>query len=288
MIRSMTAFARQELTEPWGQLTVELRSVNHRYLDISMRLPEELRVLETRIREAIAQGLSRGKVDVNIRYQPEQQLSDEITLNGTLLEQLAAATSRVETYFPQTRPVSPLEVMRWPGVMQMPQVEAEVLHNTAMQLVDTALSEMVRGREREGDKLKALLEQRCDGIDTIVSEVKTLVPEIKQNWREKLLAKLQEFKAEIDAGRLEQELAFMAQKIDVEEEIDRLITHVNEVRRVLQHNKPVGRRLDFLMQELNREANTLGSKSSDARTGTASVDLKVLIEQMREQVQNIE
>jgi uncharacterized protein (TIGR00255 family) len=288
MIRSMTAFARQEVTEPWGQLTVELRSVNHRYLDISMRLPEELRVLETRIREAIAQGLSRGKVDVNIRYQPEQQLTDEITLNGTLLEQLAAATSRVETYFPQTRPVSPLEVMRWPGVMQMPQVEAEVLHNTAMQLVDTALSEMVRGREREGEKLKALLEQRCDRIDTIVSEVKTLVPEIKQNWREKLLAKLQEFKAEIDAGRLEQELAFMAQKIDVEEEIDRLITHVNEVRRVLQHNKPVGRRLDFLMQELNREANTLGSKSSDARTGTASVDLKVLIEQMREQVQNIE
>lgn len=288
MIRSMTAFARQEVTEPWGQLTVELRSVNHRYLDISMRLPEELRVLETRIREAIAQRLSRGKVDVNIRYQPEQQLTDEITLNGTLLEQLAAATSRVETYFPQTRPVSPLEVMRWPGVMQMPQVEAEVLHNTAMQLVDTALSEMVRGREREGEKLKALLEQRCDRIDTIVSEVKTLVPEIKQNWREKLLAKLQEFKAEIDAGRLEQELAFMAQKIDVEEEIDRLITHVNEVRRVLQHNKPVGRRLDFLMQELNREANTLGSKSSDARTGTASVDLKVLIEQMREQVQNIE
>ena len=288
MIRSMTAFARQEITEPWGQLTLELRSVNHRYLDISMRLPEELRVLETRIRELISQGLSRGKVDVNMRYQPEQQISDDITLNGALLEQLAAATSRVETYFPQTRPVSPLEVMRWPGVMQMPQVDADVLHNTALQLVDDALQEMIRGREREGEKLKALLEQRCDGIDTIVSEVKTLVPEIKQTWREKLLAKLQEFKAEIDEGRLEQELAFMAQKIDVEEEIDRLLTHVNEVRRVLQHNKPVGRRLDFLMQELNREANTLGSKSTDARTGTASVDLKVLIEQMREQVQNIE
>ena len=288
MIRSMTAFARQEISEPWGQLTLELRSVNHRYLDISLRLPEELRVLETRIREAIAQGLSRGKVDVNMRYQPEQQLSDEITLNGPLLEQLAAATHRVETYFTQTRPLSPLEVMRWPGVLQMPQVATDVLHNTAMQLVDVALQEMIRGREREGEKLKALLEQRCDGIDSIVSEVKTLVPEIKQSWREKLLAKLEEFKADIDEGRLEQELAFMAQKIDVDEEIDRLITHVNEVRRVLQHNKPVGRRLDFLMQELNREANTLGSKSSDARTGTASVDLKVLIEQMREQVQNIE
>lgn len=288
MIRSMTAFARQEITEQWGQLTLELRSVNHRYLDIAMRLPEELRVLETRIREAIAQALSRGKVDVNIRYQPEQQTHNAITLDETLLQQLAAATAKVETYFTQTHPVSALEVMRWPGVMQMPQVDPEVLHDTTMQLVDVALKDMIRAREREGEKLRQVIEQRCDGIETIVSEIKILVPEIKQSWREKLLAKLEEFKVGIDEGRLEQELAFMAQKVDVDEEIDRLLTHVNEVRRVLQHNKPVGRRLDFLMQELNREANTLGSKSTDARTGTASVDLKVFIEQMREQVQNIE
>jgi len=288
MIRSMTAFARQESIEPWGQLTLELRSVNHRYLEISMRLPEELRSLETRVRESISNRLNRGKVDVSLRYQPEQQTTDEITLNEALLQQLATATSKVQTYFAQTRPVSPLEVMRWPGVLQMPQVDQDVLHESCMKLLEAALDDLLRAREREGDKIKQLLEQRCDGIDTIVSEVKSLVPEIKQVWREKLLAKLEEFKADIDTNRLEQEMAFMAQKIDVEEEIDRLITHVNEVRRILQHNKPVGRRLDFLMQELNREANTLGSKSTDARTGTASVDLKVLIEQMREQVQNIE
>ncbi len=288
MIRSMTAFARQEIIEPWGQLTLELRSVNHRYLEISMRLPEELRVLETRIRESINNTLNRGKVDVTLRYQPEQQTTEEITLNESLLQQLAAATSKVQTFFSQTRPISALEVMRWPGVLQMPQVEQDVLHDTCMKLLDAALDDLVRGREREGQKITQMLEQRCDGIDTIVSEVKTLIPEIKQLWREKLLAKLDEFKAEIDASRLEQEMAFMAQKIDVEEEIDRLITHVNEVRRILKHDKPVGRRLDFLMQELNREANTLGSKSTDARTGTASVDLKVYIEQMREQVQNIE
>ncbi len=288
MIRSMTAFARQEVTEPWGLLTLELRSVNHRYLDVSMRLPEELRVLETRIRETIQQGLSRGKVDVNMRYQAEQTSVTEIMLNEELIKQLASATSQVETYFSQSRPVSPLEVMRWPGVMQTPQVAAEVLHETAMSMLDKAIQELVRAREREGEKLKAIIEQRCDGIEKIVADVKVLVPEIKQQWHDKLLARLEELKSDIDEGRLEQELAFMAAKVDVDEEIDRLTTHVNEVRRVLQHKKPVGRRLDFLMQELNREANTLGSKSSDARTGSASVELKVLIEQMREQVQNIE
>jgi len=288
MIRSMTAFARQEMIEPWGQLTLELRSVNHRYLEIGMRLPEELRVLETRIRESINNKLNRGKVDVLLRYQAEQQTTDELALNETLVQQLATAVSKVQTYFAQTRPVNPLEVIRWPGILQTPEVDQEVLHETCMNLVETALDELLRGREREGEKISDMITQRCDGIETIVSEVKTLIPDIRQAWREKLLAKLEEFKADIDASRLEQEMAFMAQKIDVEEEIDRLLAHVNEVRRVLKHDKPVGRRLDFLMQELNREANTLGSKSTDARTGTASVDLKVLIEQMREQVQNIE
>jgi len=284
----MTAFARQEISEEWGSLTLELRSVNHRYLDVSFRLPEELRALETKLREQIQKRLSRGKVDCQIRYQPAQLSSDEMKLDISVVTQLASAVEEVGQFFPDQRAVGPLEVLRWPGVLQMPEVDAEVLHAAAMKLLDQALDEMIRAREREGSKLKDVIEQRCDGIAKIVIQMRELIPEIKQSWREKLLARLEEIKSNVDETRLEQEMVFMAQKIDVEEELDRLGTHVEEVKRVLQQKKPVGRRLDFLMQELNREANTLGSKSIDARTGTASVDLKVLIEQMREQVQNIE
>ena len=288
MIRSMTAFARQEVTEPWGVLTLELRSVNHRYLDVSLRLPEELRVLETKLREGIQQALSRGKIDCTMRYQPHELAADDIQLDEKLLEKLATASEQIEKFFKQTRAVSALEVMRWPGVLQHPEVDPEVIHNAGLKLLDDALKDLIKAREREGEKLKQIIETRCDGISDIVKEVAKLVPEIKQSWRERLLSRMEEIKGELDETRLEQELAFMAQKIDVDEEIDRLNTHVEEVKRVLNQNKPVGRRLDFLMQELNREANTLGSKSTDARTGTASVDLKVFIEQMREQVQNIE
>lgn len=287
-MRSMTAFARQEATETWGVLTLELRSVNHRYLDVSFRLPEELRALEGKLREQIQKRLSRGKIDCQVRYQPAQQTSGEIKLDLELVAQLASAADQVRSCFPEQRPVSALEVMRWPGVMQMPEVDAEVLHATTMKLLDEALSEMLQSREREGQNLNKVIAQRCDGIAKIVVQMRELIPEIKQSWRERLVARLEEIKANIDETRLEQEMVFMAQKIDVEEELDRLETHVEEVRRVLTQAKPVGRRLDFLMQELNREANTLGSKSIDARTGSATVDLKVLIEQMREQVQNIE
>lgn len=288
MISSMTAFARQEHTDSWGTLTLELRSVNHRYLDIGLRLPDELRVLEGRTREQIQKQLNRGKVDIQIRYQPEQHISGDLQLDLRLIEQLASASDQVKTYFPEHRPVSTLEIMRWPGVLQIPQVEPEVLHAKAMELLDAALAELVRGRQREGEKLKAILEQRCEGINEIVQQMRSLIPEIKQAWRDKLTARLSEIKGELEPGRLEQEMIILAQKIDVDEELDRLATHVAEVCRGLESSKPIGRRLDFLMQELNREANTLGSKSVDARTGTASVDLKVLIEQMREQVQNIE
>ena len=288
MIRSMTAFARQEHSDTWGSLTLELRSVNHRYLEIGLRLPEELRVLEGKVRERLQQGLNRGKVDVQVRYQPPEHAGGELQLDVTLLEQLARASEQVKTYFPQQRPVSALEVMRWPGVLQMPEVDPQLLHGQTLALLDAAIDELVRGREREGEKLAEIIRQRCDGILDIITQLRELIPEIKQSWRDKLQGRLSEIKAELDASRLEQEMAIMAQKIDVDEELDRLQTHIAEVQRVLQHNKPIGRRLDFLMQELNREANTLGSKSVDARTGTASVDLKVLIEQMREQVQNIE
>jgi uncharacterized protein (TIGR00255 family) len=288
MICSMTAFARQEHTDTWGTLTLELRSVNHRYLDIGLRLPDEVRVLEGRVREQLQNQLNRGKVDLQIRYQPAQHASGELQLDTTLIEQLASASKQVQRYFLEHRPISMLEVMRWPGVLQIPQVDPEVLHAKAMDLLDAAIAELIQGRRREGEKLKAILEQRCQGITDIVQQMRGLIPEIKQSWRDKLHARLAEVKTELEPGRLEQEMVILAQKIDVDEELDRLATHVTEVRRGLNSDKPIGRRLDFLMQELNREANTLGSKSIDARTGTASVDLKVLIEQMREQVQNIE
>jgi uncharacterized protein (TIGR00255 family) len=284
----MTAFARQEVSHDWGLLTLELRSVNHRYLDLGLRLPDELRVLEGRIRELIQSRLARGKVDIQIRYQPEQHAAGNLQLDTALLEQLAGACDQVRNYFWDCRPVSALEVLRWPGVLQLPQVDTEVLHTTTMGLLEAALDDLQQGRRREGEKLKAMLEQRCQGVLDIVEQMRVLIPEIKQNWREKIQARLAEAPGDLDPGRLEQEIVLMAQKIDVDEELDRLTTHVGEVRRGLSSEKPIGRRLDFLMQELNREANTLGSKSVDARSGTASVDLKVLIEQMREQVQNIE
>lgn len=288
MISSMTAFARQEHTDTWGALTLELRSVNHRYLDIGQRLPDELRVLEGRIREQLQNQLNRGKVDIQIRYQPAQHASGDLQLDATLIGQLAVASEQVKQYFPEHRPVSTLEIMRWPGVLQIPQVDPEILHAKTMELLDAAIAELIRARQREGEKLSLILAQRCDGIGEIVKQMRTLIPEIKQAWRDKLQTRLAEVKGELDPGRLEQEMVIMAQKIDVDEELDRLETHVAEVKHGLKSSKPIGRRLDFLMQELNREANTLGSKSVDARTGTASVDLKVLIEQMREQVQNIE
>jgi len=288
MISSMTAFARQEISHDWGALTLELRSVNHRYLDLGLRLPDELRVLEGRIREQIQGRLARGKVDIQVRYQPEQHAAEKLQLDTTLLEQLAEASDQVRNYFWDCRPVSALEVLRWPGVLQLPQVDTEVLHTTTMALLEAALDDLQQGRRREGEKLKGMLEQRCQAILGIVEQMRALIPEIKQNWREKIQARLAEAPGDLDPGRLEQEIVLMAQKIDVDEELDRLTAHVAEVRRGLDSEKPIGRRLDFLMQELNREANTLGSKSVDARTGTASVDLKVLIEQMREQVQNIE
>jgi len=288
MISSMTAFARQEISHDWGALTLELRSVNHRYLDLGLRLPDELRVLEGRIREQIQGRLARGKVDIQIRYQPEQHAAEKLQLDTTLLEQLAVASDQVRNYFWDCRPVSALEVLRWPGVLQLPQVDTEVLHTTTMALLEAALEDLLQGRRREGENLRGMLEQRCQAILDIVAQMRALIPEIKQNWREKIQARLAEAPGDLDPGRLEQEIVLMAQKIDVDEELDRLTAHVGEVRRGLDSDKPIGRRLDFLMQELNREANTLGSKSVDARTGTASVDLKVLIEQMREQVQNIE
>ena len=288
MIHSMTAFARQDGQGAWGTLTVELRSVNHRFLEANIRLPEELRALETELRNRINQALGRGKVDCFVRYQAPEAGSDSFTINTELAKQLAHASREIDALLYNPSPVHSIDLLRWPGVLQAPSPDPEQLNAEALKLLDSALAEMVENRAREGEKMREIILQRCSGMAEIVGKVRQRLPEVLQNQRERLQGRLDELKIELDPARLEQELVLIAQKVDVDEEMDRLATHVDEVRRVLDQSGPVGRRLDFLMQELNREANTLGSKSADTETTRASVDLKVLIEQMREQIQNIE
>ncbi len=288
MIRSMTAFARQESQGPWGGLQLELRSVNHRYLELSPRLPEELRALEPKIRARLNAVLARGKVECNIRYQAPQEGKEGLSLNLDLVRQLAQASREVDGIIYNPAPINGLEVMRWPGVIEAPSIDQQALHAEVFRLLEQAMDELVDNRRREGASLKAIILQRCDSADAVVRQVLERLPSILDGQRQRLLTRLEEIRQELDPDRIEQEIALLAQKIDVAEELDRLGTHLIEVRRVLEAKEPVGRRLDFLMQELNREANTLGSKSIDSDTTRASVDLKVLIEQMREQIQNIE
>ena len=288
MARSMTAFARQEQVKDWGTLTLELRSVNHRYLDISLRVPEDFRSLEPKIREKISARLARGKVDVGLRFSRVETSSGELIIDKELVEQISAASREIDHIVYNPEAVSSLDILRWPGVIQSPELDSVELSSSLFELLDATLDDLLEGRAREGEKLAELIQQRCQSISEVIVNVKKRLPEIMQIWHEKLLKRIQDASVEVDENRLEQELAILAQKTDVDEELDRLVTHVAEVERVLKDQKPIGRRLDFLMQELNREANTLGSKSIDTETTKASVDLKVLIEQMREQIQNIE
>ncbi len=288
MLRSMTAFARQEGQGEWGSLALELRSVNHRYLEIALRLPEELRSLEPQLRERIAARLGRGKVDVNLRLQGPTSGAAELVVDKDLAAKVAQASREIDALLYDPAPVNSMDVLRWPGILAARPLDAERLAAQALGLLESGLEELIDTRAREGGKLESFLLARCSEILEAVGRVRALMPEIQAQWGERLRARLQEVRAELDAGRLEQEMVMFAQKSDVSEELDRLEAHVEEVRRVLGQERPVGRRLDFLMQELNREANTLGSKSADARTTRISVDLKVLIEQMREQIQNIE
>jgi len=287
MIHSMTAFARRESQGGWGTFTLELRSVNHRYLELALRLPEEVRTLEPRIRDRLNQALGRGKVDCNLRYQAPIQ-SSALEFDHELVGKLAHISREIDGIVYNPAPINAFDILRWPGVLQLPVAEPEQLHAAALALLDGALEELVENRRREGDKLKELIAQRCAAMTAIVAQVNSRRPEVLAKARERLLARLAEIKGELDQGRLEQEMVLLAQRLDVEEEMDRLSAHLDEVKRVLDQQEPVGRRLDFLMQELNREANTLSSKSQDAETTRLAVDLKVLIEQMREQVQNIE
>jgi uncharacterized protein (TIGR00255 family) len=267
---------------------LELRSVNQRYLEINPRLPEELRQLEPKLRSRIDKRLGRGKVDCTLRYQSPVAGTAELKVNTDLVRQLAHASREVDSLIYNPAPVNSIDVLRWPGVLESVGVNMEQLQSTALTLLDQALDELDENRCREGEKLKAIILQRCDSADEVVSAVRARLPDVLAAVRQRLNDRLAELRQELDQNRLEQEMVLLTQKLDVDEEMDRLVTHLGEVRQVLERDEPVGRRLDFLMQELNREANTLGSKSADSETTKASVELKVLIEQMREQIQNIE
>jgi uncharacterized protein (TIGR00255 family) len=283
----MTAFTRQETQASWGSLVWEIRSVNHRYLEPHLRLPDSLRELEGSLREKLRKSLSRGKVECTLRFVPETQ-QQNLSVDRDYAAQLIAAAEDVRRLMSDSQPLSPLEVLRWPGVLRESELDMAAVKLAALALFDQALTDLAQGRQREGADLALLVEQRLEAIDRVVVEVRNRLPQILQAQRDNLRTRLSELLTEIDETRIEQEIALLAQKADVDEELDRLSTHVQEVRRVLKQKDPIGRRLDFLMQELNREANTLSSKSIVTDTTQCAVELKVLIEQMREQIQNIE
>ncbi|MGE4408825.1 YicC/YloC family endoribonuclease [Pseudomonas sp.] len=287
MVHSMTAFARSEQAGTHGTLSWEIRSVNHRYLEPHLRLPEAFRDLEGAVRDALRKGLSRGKVECTLRF---AEASERTTLqvDHDRASQLIAAAESIAALIAQPAPIDPLQVLGWPGVLVGDAVDPQALNQSALELFHQALEQLKDGRRREGDELAKLLGERLDSILQEVATLREQVPQMLAAQRQKLIDRFAEIRAELDPQRLEQEMVLLAQKSDVAEELDRLSTHVTEVRRVLKAGGAAGRRLDFLMQELNREANTLGSKAFDPRSTQAAVNLKVLIEQMREQVQNIE
>lgn len=287
MVHSMTAFARVEQNGAYGTLSWELRSVNHRYLEPHLRLPDNLREVEGTVREALRNGLSRGKVECTLRL-TESSSEAALQIDQERAQQLIKAAEHIAQQIQQPAPLNPLDVLAWPGVLGAQSVDSQAINQAATELFHAALQDLKDSRAREGADLARLINERLDAIQTETQVLRKLVPEMLAIQREKILVRCQELKVEIEPQRLEQELVLIAQKSDVAEELDRLATHVNEVRRVLKTGGAIGRRLDFLMQELNREANTLGSKAIDPRSTQAAVNIKVLIEQMREQVQNIE
>jgi uncharacterized protein (TIGR00255 family) len=288
MIQSMTAFARSQSQGKSASIVCELRSINHRYLEMSMRLPDVLHELEVHLRERIRHHIKRGKIECSLRYQSNEAAGIEIVINTALVEKLCEATKTIAGILKNPAPTNPMDILRWPGVLQVEELDLDGIQNDVLQLVERTLENLVEARCREGEQLKELFIQRLDGMKLELAKVRERIPTILTGQRERLLARFSDASLQFDTSRLEQELVLLAQKIDITEEIDRLETHITEVYRILKHGGAMGRRLDFLMQELNREANTLGSKSVDAATTRASVELKVLIEQMREQVQNVE
>lgn len=292
MLRSMTAFARREQNTALGILSWEIRSVNHRFAEISLRLPEELRGLEATVRERIAAYVKRGKVDATFRFKPGDESGQALAINPDMAAAVLQACDTIEQQMGNPARISALDVLRWPNVLQAPSVDMEQLQQDMLSVLDEAVRELFTARQREGAELAKLLIQRNDAMRVQVAAVRERVPQVMAAQHDKLAARLNELKAdlsnEVNEARLAQEMVILAQKIDINEELDRLSVHIDELPRILELDEPVGRRLDFLMQEFNREANTLSSKSIDSQVTHAAVDMKVLIEQMREQIQNIE
>jgi len=288
MIASMTGFARHERTGPFGTLVCEIRSVNHRYLDATLRLPDSCRALETELRQSLARDLKRGKVDCTLQQRGLQADAVSLDIDQAALDRLLARLRQLNGALGQTAPIDPIELLRWPGVLREAENNTEQLQTAVRELFARTLSDLAGARTREGARLAALIETRCASLAEMVTALRTRLPEAQARIGQRFTERVQELKAQVDPDRIEQEIALLLQRFDVAEELDRLTGHIEETRRTLAGTEPAGRRLDFLMQEFNREANTLSSKSQDLETTRTAVEMKVLIEQMREQVQNLE
>lgn len=288
MIHSMTSFARYEHLASWGTLTWELRSVNHRYLEPSFKMPDFARASEHLLRDKLRTAMARGKVECALRFEKAAMQADQVAVNEELLATLIAANQHIAAKLPHVAPERASTFLQWPGVLASSDVDSTEMEKAVLASFDKALLQLLEHRKREGEQLEQVIQQRLNAISAICIDTKKLMPEIMQKQKQKLLDRFTELQLNVDQPRIEQEIVFLAQKIDVDEELDRLHAHVIEVKNTLATGGPCGRRLDFLMQELNREANTLGSKSIHSETSQTSVDLKVYIEQMREQIQNIE
>ena len=287
MIHSMTAFSRVEVKGDWGNAVWEIRSVNQRFLETYFRLPEQFRSVEPVLRERFRKQLNRGKVECNLRFNANASEKNNLTLNKELALQLIEHAGWINEQTLNSQ-LNPVEVMRWPGVMEAEEADMSAIQTEILAGFDQALIDFIAARASEGENMKALIEQRLDGITSEAEKVKAFMPEVIQWQRTRITDKFTDAKIELDSGRVEQELVLLAQKMDVDEELDRLYSHVKDTKSILKKGGAQGRRLDFMMQEFNREANTLGSKSINADITNSAVELKVLIEQMREQIQNIE
>ena len=288
MIASMTGFARREAAGPFGTLVCELRSVNHRFLDAALRIPDSCRGLEPELRQALSRTLKRGKIDCTISLRGADQAASSLEIDPAALARLLERLRTLSAALPQPGQVDLIELLRFPGVLRQDGVDSEALAEAVRDLFAQTLTELASARAREGERLAALIEQRCGLLTGMIATVRTHLPEARAALRQRFDERLAELAVQADPDRIEQEILLILQRSDIAEELDRLSGHIQETARTLAADEPAGRRLDFLMQEFNREANTLSSKSQDLTTTRAAVEMKVLIEQMREQVQNLE
>ncbi len=287
MIYSMTAYARREVKGDWGTAIWEIRSVNQRYLETYFRLPEQFRAIEPVLRERFRKRLARGKVECNLRFEANPAANTDLKINETLAKQVINAAKWVKETSGEGN-IGPFQVLNWPGVMETPEQDLDTINKALLAGFDETLNDFISARASEGENMKALIEQRLDGIEVEAAKVTEHMPEVLKWQRDRLLTRFEEANVELEATRVEQEMILLAQKVDVAEELDRLASHVSETKKIMKKGGACGRRLDFMMQEFNRESNTLASKSINADITASAVELKVLIEQMREQIQNIE